>query len=612
MNALRSISVADDLNQIGTIEAFRPTRKAMKVVEAVIGKGESRATSVVAAYGAGKSMAALAGLELLVGKSGGADVLRKRIRDVDSDIAAYLDSVGRAVKTIVLCGNHSDLSVDLAQQANVKPQKDVLGTLKAIVAKARRQKVRCFAIVWDEFGLHLETLARDGRVEGLLEVQQMAEWAVRQKTPTVTFTTLMHKGVHSYTCRLPDSARSDWKKIEGRFETVTLTDSGSDVHKMIAEELGRKRCGDCAKLATRARRAGFFSEFEDDDVLAKVLSNTAPLSPAALDVLPRLAGQVAQHERTMFGFIRDVVVSASAKKKIGLAALYDYFALAMRADTGPGGTYRHLIEAETAIARTKSSLERLIVKSIALLQLGPGGDRAVLPLKRLVFSVAGDEGISGKKIEAVLNALVNRKIVAYRHRQDDILIWQGSDLNLAEMVREEMVRLKSTRGVVADLEEHFPAPAYLAPRYNHQNSVTRYAKARYVVAEDLLNRQRRGKLEEEAESEDALVALVIDATTDRKDLIRAAGRLPENMVVALPDRLADVGAMMLETVAIRNLRKRGDLAAEDPLAKSELDMMLGEVETAVRDSLDPMINPDRGQVAWFAGKGPKGKSRGGG
>ena len=611
MSAFRSVSIADDLHRDGAVESFRPTRKAMRVVEAVAGGGASRATSVVAAYGTGKSMAALVGLQLLTGDSRKTRALRRRVAEVDEKLAKSIAAAkGEA---IVLHGACADLCTELARQAGIRARAGVAETLRAIAAKAQKGNVRRIAIVWDEFGVHLETLARDGRMEGLLEVQQMAEWAVRQKKPAATLTTLMHRGVHSYTRRLSDSAKADWKKIEGRFEPLTLEGGDPDDYEMIAEELDRPRKTSDSRLAARARKAGFFAEFADNESLAAVLSRSAPLTPAALDILPRLSGMVAQSERTMFGFIREVAAQAPPKQRIGLADLYDHFAPAMRADTGPGGTYRRLMEAETAISRAESSLERAILKSIALLQLGPVGERAQLPHARLAFAVAEDEGATRKKIDDALDALVGRKLVVHRRRQDDILIWSGSDLDLEDLVRQEVARLESDHDVVLELQEHFPAPAYLAPRYNHENAITRYARGRYAVADDLLDPQRRQALEEAAASEDALVALVIDATADRSDLIKQAGTLPENMLVALPEKFANIRPMMIETAAIRNLRSRDDLAGEDPLVAGELDMMLGEVETALRNAIEPVVNPDRGQVAWFAGKaGSAEKTRGGG
>ena len=67
MKLLRSINIADDRTRQEVIAAYRPTRKTLQVVRAVIGLERSTATHVVAPYGAGKSLAALAGITLLAG-----------------------------------------------------------------------------------------------------------------------------------------------------------------------------------------------------------------------------------------------------------------------------------------------------------------------------------------------------------------------------------------------------------------------------------------------------------------------------------------------------------------------------------------------------------------
>ncbi|WP_370208660.1 hypothetical protein, partial [Pararhodobacter marinus] len=101
-----------------------------------------------------------------------------------------------------------------------------------------------------------------------------------------------------------DTAQSAWRKIEGRFDTVSLIDDGVDALEMLAEALDGRRDAPDAAAIVRARAAGFFADIADDSRLADILARTAPLTPAALQILPGLAAQVAQAERTMFRYIR--------------------------------------------------------------------------------------------------------------------------------------------------------------------------------------------------------------------------------------------------------------------------------------------------------------------
>jgi hypothetical protein len=317
---------------------------------------------VVAPYGAGKSLAALAGITRLAGDPAITRQLRARIAAVDPALGAA--EPDGATLLLLLHGACPDLAAELAERAEVEavPLSKVLA---AILRLARRNGMAQIAIVWDEFGQHLETLVREGRPEDLLAVQDLAEWAVRRTEPRVTLTTLMHQGVYHYTRRASDTAQSAWRKIEGRFETLSLIDDGVDAMEMLAEALDERRDTPDAAAIARARAAGFFADITDDARLSDILSRTAPLTPAALQILPSLAAQVAQAERTMFRYLADVVAAAEPGTALGVDALYDFFAPAMRSDTGPGGTHRRFVETETALSRAETDLERRVIKTAA-------------------------------------------------------------------------------------------------------------------------------------------------------------------------------------------------------------------------------------------------------
>ena len=456
MNLLRSINIADDRARAEVIAAYRPTRKTLQVVRAVCGLERSTATHVVAPYGTGKSLAALAGITLLAGDPAMAGQLRARIAAVDPGLAAA-EPPGPTL-VLLLHGACSDLAAELAERAGLEagPLDKVLAE---IFRRARQDGMARIAIVWDEFGQHLETLVREGRPEDLLAVQDLAEWAVRRAEPRVTLTTLMHQGVYHYTRRASDTAQSAWRKIEGRFDTVSLIDDGVDALEMLAEALDGRRDAPDAAAIVRARAAGFFADIADDSRLADILARTAPLTPAALQILPGLAAQVAQAERTMFRYIADVAAAAEPGVVLGVDALYDFFAPAMRSDTGPGGTHRRFVEAETALSRAETDLERRVVKTAALLQLGRSSERLKLSRARLVYAVAEGTAAQPDAVEAAIEALVARKLLIHRRRVDDISVWHGADIDLGRMVTEEAARLAMESDPLVALERMFPPDA---------------------------------------------------------------------------------------------------------------------------------------------------------
>ncbi len=600
MSALRSVNIADDLWRRDVVASYRSTRKSLQVLWAVCGFERSRATHVVAPYGAGKSIAALAGITLLVGTDDHVEDLRRRIEPVDPDLLKALAQTSGESRVLLLHGACLDLPAALCEQVGISPRASMKGALTALLQRVRKDGVKRLAIVWDEFGQHLETLVREGRTEDLLAVQDLAEWAVRRSRPAVTFTTLMHQGVYHYTRRVSDSAQSVWRKIEGRFDTLSLLDDGVDTYEMLADVLCGEREGSCLDLATRAQRAGFFPGFADVEALTRVLARTAPLTPAALDVLPRLAVQVAQNERTVFRCLEETLSAIEPGVSVALDTLYDYFAPSMRADTGPSGSHRRLVEAETALSRTDTGLQELIVKAATLLQLGAAGERTKLPRERLVFAVTEGTSISREEVEAQIDTLVDRKVLLHRRRIDDVSVWHGADLDLASMVAEEAARFLLDRDIAATLEEFFPPDPYIAPRYNYERGITRFARARFVIASDLLAEEPRSSLHHAADAEDALIALVVDATVERDDLRAVASRLPPHLIVALPRRSAEVAEILADLMAVKALLDRPDVLEADPLVASELHELQADAETALRQALERLMNPDRGEVVWFS------------
>lgn len=598
MTIFKSVNIADDLDRASVVESYRPTRKTLQVVRAVCGLHGSRATHVIAPYGAGKSIAALAGITCMTAPSEVAGPLVERIASVAPDLAAALVDAPLPTEVCLLHGNCPDIGSALCGQLGVVPGTDLQGSLKNIVSHARRAQIERIVIVWDEFGQHLETLVREGRSEDLLALQDLAEWAVRRTNPVVTLTTLMHQGVSSFTRRVSDTAQSAWRKIEGRFDTLSLFDDGIDAYEMLADALNRPRSV-MTEQAERARAAGFFARIGDVSTIGEILSRTAPLTPAAVDALPKLSAQVAQNERTMMRFLSEELHDP-IQDVIGLPELYDYFAPAMRADRGPGGTHRRLVETETALLRATTALQRDILKSATLLQLGMATERVRLPKHRLIFAVSEGSNVSPEEVDAEITALLERKLLLYRRRLDDISVWHGADIDLATMVAEEAGRIALEIDTVSTLQRLFPPDAYVAPRYNHERAITRFARARYVLACDLLDNERREQLTRDAAVEDAFVALVIDGTADRLDLTDAAAQLPGHVITALPRRSVEVTAILTELSAIGELMSQKELLDSDPLVGRELLELKSEAETALRQALDKLINPDRGEVIWMS------------
>ena len=121
MSFLKSISLSEDLLVPSRASHYRPTKKSLEIVRAVLGETQSQATSIIASYGSGKSLAALVGslfVEAASTKYDDVAPVLARLEKVDRDLAEvaalrYKSKSKGAV--ITLSGYVPDLPLALAK-----------------------------------------------------------------------------------------------------------------------------------------------------------------------------------------------------------------------------------------------------------------------------------------------------------------------------------------------------------------------------------------------------------------------------------------------------------------------------------------------------------------
>jgi hypothetical protein len=477
---LRSINISADLARPERLAHFHPTAKSVRVLEAVAFGRPGAATMVIAAYGSGKSIAAAVGALLVGNTPTGSTVLSpiaERLAGVDSALARRFaarqpDAAARGL-VIALHGHVPDLAAAIAAQARLDGSSFLDGTLERLVARARRRRRDRIAIVWDEFGRHLEGLIADGRAADLLDVQTLAEWAARQARPHATLTLLLHQNLLNYASRLNQSARSSWRKIEGRFEVLRFVEDSRELYQLIGRLVATRPlsagvAAPCRAIGARMLELGWFHGFADADEVARLVAQAAPLTPGALHALPLVAARVAQQERSVFSFLHQ----AERAGTVGIEDVYRYFAEAMRTDSGLGGTQRRWLEAESARDRAGDEIECALLAAACLLQLGAGGERRRLPREALALAVAAGSPWSMAETEAAIDRLLERKLLLHRLRNDDISIWHGADVDIRQRLDEQKARLHAGFDLAGFLAAECPPPLERPLRHNANHRAT--------------------------------------------------------------------------------------------------------------------------------------------
>ncbi|MBV8094071.1 MAG: hypothetical protein JO110_12790, partial [Acetobacteraceae bacterium] len=228
----RSVNLRDDLAAPERLAHYQPTRRSAPVIGAVLRSG---ATMVIAAYGSGKSFAAGVGaLSVLNKDEQTLRSLAERLRSVDQTVSSAVAGrlqQHRSGRVVILSGHVRDLPATLAEALGTEQKRTVDAVLEAVTASVEADHI---AIIWDEFGRHLEGVVAEGRARELDAVQRLAEWAVRAKGRSASLTLLLHQNLLAYATALNQTTRNEWRKVEGRFAQIRFVEDSQELYELAA------------------------------------------------------------------------------------------------------------------------------------------------------------------------------------------------------------------------------------------------------------------------------------------------------------------------------------------------------------------------------------------
>lgn len=618
---LRSINIAFDASYPERIGHFRPTSKCVPLIRALMGFEAERAFFLVAPYGSGKSLTAAYALHLVENSKTSGPVrleINKRLQLVSPELANFAQT-RRASPTkkglaLALHGHVGNVAQQLKAAAceslrriglrrwralEALETSDVTIVLNSIREICRKDDCELVTIIWDEFGRHIEALVAEGRGDELSEIQTIAEFASRSQKYPLTFCAILHQGLLHYASGLPQAMRADWKKIEGRFDTIQYIDDSKEIYRLIGEVVSARRQEEVSlaavgRLQKQCHELGLFGEFKPRD-LVDLLKSASPIEPAALYLLPRVSARVAQSERTLFSFLYHCDLS----QNVSVADLYDFFSPSMRADTAVGGTHRQWLETESAISKLASGDGGVqVLKSACLLGFGTSGERSRTPHALLEFATRGYSALSPSD---VLGQLINRKLLLHRKHNDDVSVWHGTDLDLRGRLEDERAKLAESFNLVAFLSKEAPPPVWKPVEHNDTHFVRRYLSGAYLTKESFEAIRSWTITEIPPDSDGRIVYLL----ADDKDELNAAERIArdltddERLIIALPSEPIPLYDAAIEVAALQRMQRDQDLLESDPIALAELQQMTDDSFGHLQRLVDRMVKPSSKGVRWF-------------
>ena len=621
--SLRSINVTLDTATPQHIAHFYPTAKSARLVRSWLDPDESSSYFVVAPYGTGKSLAATFFLQVVENLSKSAEVLGRvsdRFTKVDSHLATELRSrigseqmplFGRHGAAVALSGYQPHLptaiqrslidslrrtgntrAATLATRRKITSMNDLIALLSAVRDRYCPSRIDRLAIVWDEFGRHLEELILRGAAADLSDVQTLAEFCARTKRVPITFALLLHQGLLRYATNTSVTVQREWKKIEGRFETTQFVDDSKELYQLVSQIVHHSRSSApptrvVERGVRKCHEIGVFSDFSKLET-ERMLSDSYPLEPITLYLLPRVSSRVAQNERTLFTYLN----SLDTATPVSPDSLYDYFSEAMRADTLPGGSYHTWLETESALHNAPSDADEKTLKCACLLGLGLVGERSRVSRRLLECAVSGYQ--DDKAARDSVKRLIDSKLLLYRRNADSVSIWHGTDLDLRGRLEQEKERLGPRFDHVSFLTSEAPPAPWKPIDYNVKYGIERSFETRYVAAGAIMIADNIAEVLPPLPAADGVLYLVVpDSYEEAQEVRERLGRetLAPDVVVAVPRHVGRLSEIALDVHALQLLRQDTSLLAEDPLVEPELSQMTDDAQGYLTQQLNRMFQP---------------------
>ncbi len=615
----RSANLERDVDCVEPLDGYVVTSLALDVVKRVADVAQSAkaggAWSLVGPYGSGKSSLALL-IDAAFGPKGSKRSLALSLIDKASqEVGDLIRLAHRRHRTSnigfirgLVTGNREPIAQTmfraLQSAKNRLPSNhpclhnlnEVFGDLdgddmngsrsfstKLLEATCYLAKESPLLLIIDEFGKNIEAIESENEADPFL-LQQLAELGQGSGLPVFVLT-LQHLSFENYQTHTETSKRNEWAKVQGRFEDIAYTESSHQLRSLIgtvfnvdSQEL-KNRINRWAKSQADSMRSLGLAEHADADMIA----STYPLHPLTALILPDLCNRFGQNERTLFSYLTSPHTAsatsflASTKlpsrgrlPSLGLESLYDFFVSAEPQNASSLIGLQRLREIALRLRDLHgfSRDQMRLAKAVAILNLVSLGGTV-----RASYDLLSNICTNAKR---ALNHLENSGVITYRKFVDEFRIWQGTDVDVQQIVESSYERLseKSLADILLSIDE---PGAQIAARHSAINDILRIFVRRFA----------KGGEEVDPLSEfspyDGQLLLV--AGSDQALPVLAHSQNPKKpTVAAIPRNVEILNKVSREVAAITVALNHAEVS-NDWVARSELTERLMESKTLLKRTI---------------------------
>jgi hypothetical protein len=630
-------------------------RSTLKRVSEGLINGRGRAWSFTGPYGSGKSAFAVFLANVFHHSDARGGSARRMLQAVDSELYRELFR-GHAVPYLVpvlATGERKSLEAIVLRAlveavaefwSRNQPPKFETHLRKAAAAAERGNRVSAKEVVRfvEEFGNRVGSSKRGRGVLLLIDeagkaleyaadhpdrgdvqlLQELAEAATRSGDKPLVLGVFLHQAFDQYASRLGNSQRNEWAKVQGRFDDVPFQEAADQVLRLVSMALALKDPPADVKRAAAALIDDVLSVasppgIPDKVKLRRLLELTIPLHPiTALLLGPLFRSQAAQNERSLFAFLSSsepggfqAFLETAVESQSGLETfrpddLFAYLKQALGERLYRQG--RQWAQIDSAISRLPKDagdLEARIVRTVGLLGL-VGDSSGVAPSERVIQSAVSDNSAAERaRVKRTLEELQTASILVYRRFRNAYQIWDGSDLDITQRVRQAIGQIDPRASLVTLLGRAAPPRPIVARRHLFETGTLRRFNVCYGDERVLDGEWTR----EDTDSDGVLWIIVpssdtaaaqLKARLKDEDAGGGSSAIAKPVVVGVMNEVGRLRETVVELSALEWVQAHTPELGSDPVARKELEGRILDAENALRNEMAGLVSGER-RASWY-------------
>jgi len=296
---------------------------------------------------------------------------------------------------------------------------------------------------------------------------------------------------------------------------------------------------------------------------------------------------------------------------VRLDRLWDYFAPAIRADAGAGGTHPVWACVEAALHKIapEDTLAADLVKALGVLTVVGDADGVRAGTEMLCFATDREGGEGRRAVEERLKRLVRRKAIIYNQIENAWEFFSGSGLDLEARLMDErdthLLRPQQRRQL---LERILPPHHYRARRFNQEYGMTRFFWSLYRAPQELEGTDWELTLRQVRvnghrwEYADGFIVYVLTTDEAELNLARELAQAVDHsrVLIVVPHRPLLITQLLTDWLVLDELNHDARFKEQDPdRLQRELDFYLAETAARLEQALAPLTQPARGGADWY-------------